>query len=183
MHIEPELIEAMKGAIEHLRKELQGLRSARANPALLDSIQVELYGTKMRLRDVANITVPESRQLLITPFDPNNVAPISKAIESANLNLQPKAEHNAVRIMIPPMDEALRKDIVKQCKKKGEETKISVRDIRRKFNDLVKKEKSDGNISEDEVKHLEKLIQDKTNDFCTEADKLCMDKEKEILEV
>jgi len=183
MQIETELVQAMKAALEHLKKELQGLRSARANPALLDNVQVELYGTSMRLRDVANITVPESRQLLITPFDPNNVMPIAKAIESANLNLQPKAEHNAVRIIIPPMDEALRKDIVKQCKKKGEEAKISIRDIRRKFNDTVRKEKTNGNISEDDMKRSEKMIQDKTDNFCKEADTLCTNKEKEILEV
>jgi len=183
MHIEPELVNAMKNAIEHLKKELQGLRSARANPALLDNVQVEIYGTKMRLRDVSNITVPESRQLLITPYDPNNSVAIAKSIESANLNLQPKIEHNAVRIIIPPMDEALRKDIVKQCKKKGEETKISIREIRRKYNDIVKNEKTSGNISEDEMKRFEKIIQDKTNEFCSESDKLCSNKEKEILEV
>lgn len=183
MSIEKEVKEAMQHAMDHLRAELKNLRTGRANPSLLDSIFVEVYGTQMRLRDIANITAPEPRLLLITPFDPNNVPFIAKAIEAANLNLQPRAEKNVIRIPIPPMDEFLRKEIVKQCKKKGEEAKIAIREVRRKKNDLVRKQKSDGEIPEDLMKKEEKLIQDLTDEFCKNIDAICAEKEKDILSI
>ena len=173
----------MKSALEHLRSDLQSIRTGRANPAILDSVMVEVYGTNMRLKDIASVTTPEARQLLITPFDANNSASIGKAIEKANLNLQPITEGNAVRINVPPMDEALRKEMVKQVNKKKEDGKVSIRNIRRESNDLVKKQKSDGDISEDQVKKIEKSVQDLTDKFCKEADELATIKEKDILTV
>lgn len=183
INVEKEVDQGMDNSLEHLRKELRGLRTSRANPALLDSVSVEVYGTSMKLKEVANITAPEPRQLLITPFDGNNTGVIAKAIQNANLNVQPIAEGNLVRINMPHMDESIRKDMVKQCKKKGEEAKVSVREIRRKYNDLVRKLKADGDLPEDLMKKLEKVIQEKTDKFCKVADQICADKEKEILEV
>jgi ribosome recycling factor len=183
MSLENEVKAAMEAAIDHLRKELKGIRTGRANPALLDSVTVEVYGTKMRLRDVANITVPESRQLLISPFDPSNTSIIGKGIESANLNVQPIVEANIVRIVIPSMDETVRKDMVKLCKKKGEDGKVAIREVRRKYNDLVRKQKTDGELPEDMMKSLEKKIQEFTDKYCKEADLICVDKEKEITEI
>ena len=183
MTIENEVKQAMGKAINRLKDELKGLRTNRANPALLDRVMVEVYGTQMKLRDVANITVPESRQLLITPFDPNNANVIAKAIDNANLNVQPVVEGNAIRITVPPMSEDVRKEIVKDCKKKGEVTKVEIRNSRRKFNELVKNKKNDGDITEDILRKEEKMIQEMTDKYCKETDTVCQQKEKEILEI
>ncbi|MFT4552785.1 MAG: ribosome recycling factor [Chlamydiales bacterium] len=173
----------MKSALEHLREDLKSIRTGRAHPAILDSVMVEVYGASMRLKDIASIAIPEPRQLLITPFDPNNSSTIGKAIEKANLNLQPITEGNAVRINIPPMDEALRKEMCKLVNKKKEDGKISIRNIRRESNDLIKKQKSDGDISEDLVKKIEKQVQELTDQYCKQADEIAVVKEKDILTV
>lgn len=173
----------MVEALEHFKKELRNLRTGRANPGILDSVTVEVYGTQMRLKELANVSAPEPRQLIISPFDPQTAGSISKGIEKANLNLQPILEGTIIRINVPPMDEAMRKEIVKQGKKKAEEAKVSLREVRRKGNDLVKKLKSDGDITEDEVKRTEKQIQEHTDHFCKEVDDLFNAKEKEILTV
>lgn len=183
MSVENQVKEGMKSSLDHLMQELKLLRTSRANPGLLDSIYVEVYGTQMKLRDIANITIPESRQLLITPYDANNVSLIGKAIEAANLGLQPIVEGNIVRINVPAMDESARKDIAKQCKKKGEEAKVSIREVRRKHNDLVRKQKSSGDIPEDVMKKHEKMIQDMTEKFCKDVDTICTDKEKDIMAI
>lgn len=171
---------AMQAAVDHVKNELKSLRTGRANPAILDGVKVEVYGTLMRIRDIANISTPEPRQILITPYDSTNSAPIAKAIESANLNLQPLVDGNAVRINIPPMDQAIRKDMVKICKKKAEDGKIAIRDIRRKFNDEVRKDKSSGDISEDLLKSNEKKIQDLTDKFCKNIDTICAERKRNL---
>ena len=173
----------MAAAIEHFKAELKYIRTGRANPGLLDSVMVEVYGTNMKLRDIANITVPEARQLLISPFDGNNASAIGKSIEKANLGFQPIVDGNAVRINIPAMDESVRKDMVKLCKKRGEEAKVSIRNIRRDANDQARKQKASGDIAEDQLNRIEKEIQELTNKFCEEADKLCAAKEKEVCEI
>lgn len=183
MSVKDQTESKMKNALDHLRSDLQSIRTGRANPAILEPVMVEVYGTNMRLRDIASISTPEPRQLLITPFDANNSAAIGKAIEKANLNLQPITEGNAVRINVPPMDEALRKEMVKQVNKKKEDGKISIRNIRRESNDLVKKQKSDGDLSEDQVKKVEKEVQELTDQYCKEADEIASLKEKDILTV
>jgi len=182
MNLENDAKTGMQAALEHLKDELKNLRSSRANPSMLDSVRVEVYGTQMRLRDLANITVPEPRQLVVSPFDATNVNAIAKGIESANLNIRPVVDGNVVRITIPPMDESVRKEIAKQCKRKGEEAKIAIREVRRKNNDLVRKQKADGEIPEDQMKKVEKNIQDLTDKYCKDIDSACSDKEKEILE-
>ncbi|SCA62628.1 Ribosome-recycling factor [Chlamydiales bacterium SCGC AG-110-M15] len=173
----------MEAALEHLQADLKGLRTGRANPALLDKVTVEVYGTQMRLKEIATISVPEARLLLVTPFDPNNGNAISNAIEKANLNLQPAVDGNIIRIPIPPMSEDLRKEMVKECKRMGEASKVAIRNTRREGNDTVKKQKSDGDISEDEVKSLEKTIQKFTDDYCKKIDDLIASKEKDILTI
>jgi ribosome recycling factor len=183
MTIEKETEQGMKLAIEHLKQELKTLRSGRANPGMLDSVHVEVYGASMRLKELANVTVPEMRQLIVTPYDPNNVHAIAKAIETANLNIRPAVDGNVIRINIPPMDESQRKEIVKVAKKRVEETKVSIREVRRKGNDLVRKKKADGDIPEDQMKKSEKTIQEMTDKFCKEADQLFTEKEKEILSI
>ncbi len=183
MSIEQEIKSKMQESIEHFKKDLSHLRSGRANPGMLDSVQVEVYGTQMRMKEVATVSTPEPRQLLITPFDPQTAGPIAKGIEKANLNLQPMLEGHLIRINIPPMDESMRKDIVKQGKKKAEEAKVAIREHRRKGNDAVRKQKADGEVTEDEVKKAEKNIQEHTDAFCKQVDELFSMKEKEILTV
>lgn len=169
----------MEEALNHLKDELRNIRTGRANPGMLDSVLVEVYGTPMRIRDVATVTAPESRQLLITPFDPHNVHAISKAIERANLNVAPMVDGHVVRIKIPPMDDTVRKEMAKLCGRRKEDAKISIRNIRRDANELAKK----GNFPEDQVKKMEKEIQDLTDKYCKSADDAAHEKEKEVLTI
>jgi ribosome recycling factor len=173
----------MQAAVDHFKSELKNLRSNRANPGILDGVMVEVYGANMRIKELANVTVPESRQLLISPFDPKSAGAIAKGIEKANLNLQPIVEGHVIRINIPPMDESMRKQIVKQGKQKAEDTKIIIREVRRKNNEAVRKQKADGMITEDAMKKEEKTIQELTDKFCKEVDDLFTAKEKEIMTV
>ena len=173
----------MQATVDHFKQELKNLRTNRANPSMLDGVSIEVYGTQMRIKDLATVTTPEARQILITPFDPQTASAIAKGIEKANLNLQPIHDGNVVRINVPPMDESMRKEIVKQGKKKVEDTKVIIREIRRKNNDLVRKQKTDGEITEDILKKAEKTIQDLTDTYCKEIDTLFAAKEKEIMTV
>lgn len=183
MSIVEETKKKMAVAIDHLKQELKNLRTGRANPGVLDNVQVEVYGSQMRLKELANVTAPEPRQLLVTPFDPQTAGSISKGIEKANLNLQPILDGHIIRIHIPPMDASIRKEMVKQGKKKAEDAKVVIREVRRKQNELVRKQKADGDIAEDQMKKLEKSIQELTDQGCKEADDLINAKEKEIMTV
>lgn len=173
----------MKAALDHLQDELKKIRTGQANPAMVENIQVEVYGSQMRLRDVASITTPEMRQILITPYDAHNASAIGKSIERANLGFMPIVDGNAVRINIPPMDESLRNEMVKLCHKKREESKISIRNVRREANEAVRKQKTSGDMSEDIMKKLEKNIQDLTDKYCKKADDLSASKEKEVSKI
>jgi len=183
MSVKNELNADMDKALDHLRKDLKALRTARANPSQVEGVMVEAYGTNMRLKEMASITAPEARQLLITPYDPANLHAIKKGIENANLNLQPVVDGGVIRITVPQMDESVRKEIVKEGKKKAEDAKIAIREIRRKYNEVVRKQKSSGIITEDDVKREEKMIQEMTDKFCKECDKLFTDKEKEVMAI
>ena len=173
----------MNQALEHYKQELKNLRTNRANPGMLDGVHVEVYGTSMRIKELANVTTPESRMLLVSPFDASTTGPIAKAIEKANLGVMPIVDGHHIRITIPPMDESTRKEIVKIAKKKGEDAKIAIRDIRRKSNELAKQMKEKGEITEDMIKKMEKQVQDMTDHACKEVDNLFAMREKEILTV
>lgn len=173
----------MTAALEHLKQELKSLRTGRANPSMLDNVFVEVYGTRMKLTELATISAPEPRQLLISPFDNKNVHAIAKGIEAANLSVQPVVDGNIVRIKIAEMDTSVRQEMVKQSKRKCEEAKVSIRGVRRDANERIKKQKADGDIAEDVMKKLEKKIQELTDKFCKMADDLTMQKEKEILTI
>jgi len=183
MSVADETKTKMTAALEHFKQELKNLRTGRANPGVLDHVPVELYGSQMRIKELASISAPEARLLLVSPFDPQNAGAIAKGIEKANLNLRPILDGNVVRIPIPPMDESVRKEMVKQGKKKVEEAKVAFREIRRKQNEVVRKQKADGEIAEDQVKKAEKTIQELTDKYCKEADDLMIMKEKEIMTV
>lgn len=179
--IEEEVKNRMNATLEHFKQELKNLRTNRANPGVVEGVSVDVYGTHMKVKELASITTPEARQILISPFDPQTAGAIAKGIEKANLNLQPILEGHSVRINVPPMDESMRKEIVKQGKKKAEDAKIAIRDIRRKSNDTIKNAK--GDLTEDMVKKLEKAIQELTDKFCKQIDDLFSTKEKEIMAV
>jgi ribosome recycling factor len=170
----------MAVAIEHFKNDLKNIRTGRANPGMVEHVLIEVYGSSMRLKDLASITVPESRQLLITPFDPQNASLIGKSIEKANIGFMPIVDGHVIRIKIPPMTEELRKKMAKICHEESEKTKISIRNIRRDANEAVRKQKADGELAEDLMKKFEKNIQELTDKFCREVDDLSEKKEKEI---
>lgn len=170
----------MQAAIEHLKNELKSVRTGRANSSMLDHVTVEVYGSPMRVKDIAGITTPEARLVLITPFDGKNAATIGKAIEKANVGGMVIVDGNVVRIKIAPMDDSVRKNMVKQCYKFLEEAKVAIRNVRRDSNEIARRQKSDGTLPEDAMKKLEKQIQELTDKFCKEADEVCTQKEKEV---
>ncbi len=182
-NVEAQVKAAMQAAFDHLKSELKTLRTGRANAAILDKVHVEIYGSHMLLKALANINVPEARQIVVTPFVHANIIAISKAIEMDNLGINPIVDGKVIRINVPPMDESIRKQIAKQCKEHGEKTKVSLREVRRKFNDLVRKQKADGLIPEDQMKKAEKQIQELTDKFCKDVDTTCAEKEKEIMTI
>ena len=174
---------AMEDALDHLKQELKALRTGRANAAMFDKVFVEAYGSQMRIKELASISVPEPRQIVITPFDFSTANAIKKGIDAANLGVNPIIDGKVLRVNIPPMDEALRKAIAKQCKELGEKSKIVIREVRRKYNEMVRKQKADGEIPEDQLKRHEKAIQDLTDRFCKEVDTVVSEKEKEVMTI
>jgi ribosome recycling factor len=170
----------MQVAIEHLKNEMKGIRTGRANTAMLDNITVEIYGSQMRIKDLATLTTPEARLLQISPYDVQNAPLIAKAIERANMGFQPQIDRNVIRIKVPSLDESLRKEMIKICHKKAEESKVSIRNIRRDSNELARKQKANGEIGEDILGKIEKGIQKLTDDFCVEVDHIRNQKEKEV---
>lgn len=170
----------MSIALEHLKSEFKNIRTGRANSEMLDHVTVDVYGSQMRIKDIAAITVPEPRLLLITPFDQTNTKAIGKAIERANIGLTPIVDGNLVRIKIAPMDDSRRKEMAKLAHKRCEESKVSIRNIRRDNNEIARKNKNDGELAEDMLKKIEKSIQELTDKACKDADDLCEKKEKEI---
>ncbi|MCI5051554.1 MAG: ribosome recycling factor [Simkaniaceae bacterium] len=183
MTVKQEAKTHMDMALEHFKKELKNLRTSRANPGMLDDVMVDVYGSEMNIKSLATVTVAEARQLVVTPFDPQTVGAIGKSIEKANLGLMPIVEGNLVRVPVPPLNEEVRKDIVKLGKKKLEEAKVSIRDARRKANELARKLKSDGELTEDALKGAEKQVQELTDNYCKQLDQLFTEKEADILAV
>lgn len=174
--------ERMEKAISSLKRELTTLRAGKANPALLDRVQVEYYGAMTPLNQLANVNTPDSRTLLIQPWDKSSLGEIEKAIMKSDLGLTPSNDGSAIRINIPMLTEERRADLVKTSKKFGEEAKVAIRNIRRDANDDIKKmEKTD--ISEDESRRHQEDIQKSTDKFIAEVDKVLVVKEKEIMEV
>jgi len=172
----------MEKAIGALRRDLSTLRAGRATPALLDRIQVEYYGTLTPVNQLANINTPDTRTLLLQPWDKSSVAAIEKAIMKSDLGLTPSNDGSTIRLTIPPLTEERRSELVKLTKKYGEEAKIAIRNIRRDANDDIKKlEKT--TISEDESRRHQDDIQKSTDRFVAEVEKVLAAKEKEIMEV
>jgi ribosome recycling factor len=174
--------ERMDKAIGALKRDLATLRAGRATPALLDRIQVEYYGAMTPVNQLANINTPDTRTLLLQPWDKSSVAAIEKAIMKSDLGLTPSNDGSTIRLTIPPLTEERRTELVKLTKKFGEEAKIAIRNIRRDANDDIKKlEKT--TISEDESRRHQDDIQKSTDRFVAEVEKVLAAKEKEIMEV
>ncbi|MFK7695803.1 ribosome recycling factor [Paenibacillus sp. HJGM_3] len=172
----------MEKAIGSLRKELASLRAGRATPAMLDRVQVEYYGSMTPVNQLANINTPDSRTLLIQPWDKSSLSAIEKAIQKSDLGLTPSNDGLAIRLMVPPLTEERRSDLVKMTKKFGEEAKVAIRNIRRDANDEIKKMEKNG-ISEDESRRHQDDVQKQTDKYIAEVDKVLAAKEKEIMEV
>lgn len=173
----------MQKCVEATRGEFASIRTGRATPALLDRLHVEAYGAAVPLKQVASVSVPDARSLVISAFDRNTVGDIRKAIEKSDLGLTPNVDGNAIRLVIPPLNEERRKDLVKVVKKKAEEGKVAVRNVRHKLHDELKTQLKDHKITEDDSKRLQDQLQKLTDKFVKDIDQLVAAKEKEILEV
>nr|WP_078554629.1 ribosome recycling factor [Bacillus alkalicellulosilyticus] len=173
----------MKKALESLNREFATLRAGRATPSLLDKVTVEYYGAPTPLNQLASISVPEARLLVIQPFDKTAMNDIERSIQKADLGLTPTNDGSVIRIMIPPLTEERRKDLVKLVKKYAEEAKVAVRNIRRDANDDLKKSQKDGEMTEDELRRATDDVQKVTDKYISEIDSVALNKEKEIMEV
>jgi ribosome recycling factor len=175
--------EKMQAAVDSVRREFGKLRVGKATPALLDGIGVQAYGSSMALNQVGTIGAPEPRLLVVQPWDKSLIGAIEKAIRASDLGLNPSNDGNVVRIPIPALTEERRKDLVKVAKHYAEEGRVSVRNCRRDANDALKKERKDGDLTEDQEKRAHDKIQELTNEFVKEIDEILSGKEKEILEI
>lgn len=175
--------ERMEKAISSLKKELSTIRAGRANPSLLDKIVIEYYGAQTPLNQLANITTPDPRTLIIQPWDKSVAGEIEKAILKSELGLTPNNDGVVIRINIPSLTEERRKELVKLVKKTGEESKVAIRNIRRDGNDELKKIEKSGDISEDESRRTQDEIQKLTDKYIDEVDKVVGHKEEEIMEI
>ena len=182
-----EIIEDMKEhmlkTIDSLRKEYQKIRTGRASTSLLDDIKVDYYGNPSPLSAVATLAVPEARTITISPWESKMIGPIEKAILNSNVGLTPSNDGRLIRLILPPLTEERRKDIVKDLRRKAEDDKVALRNIRRDAIDKLKKLEKDKKITEDELKRSEKEVQDLTDKHVAKVDEVLSHKEKEVMEV
>ena len=173
----------MEGALEHLKRDLAGLRTGRASVALLDNVRVDYYGTMTPLRQVANLSTPEARLITIQPWEPNLIKEIEKAISNSGLGVNPSNDGKLIRLPLPPLTEERRKELGKICKKHGEDTKVQIRGFRRDANEELKKLQKDTKLTEDELRKAEQDTQKLTDAYVQKIDDVIKKKEQEILEV
>lgn len=175
--------ETMASAIEHLQHDLSGIRTGKANPALLDSIRVDYFGQQVPLKQVASIAVPDPRLITIQPWDKTVVPEIEKAILGSELGLNPQNDGTIIRLPIPQLTEERRKDLVKAVKRLGEDAKVSLRNIRRNVNDDIKKLEKSHDIGEDEMHSNQEEIQKLTDRYVKQVEEVISAKEKDVLEI
>ena len=175
--------EKMEKTIRVLENEYSAIRAGRANPAVLDKITVDYYGTPTQIQAMAAISVSDARILVIQPWDKSTLRPIEKAIQASDIGINPTNDGTVIRIVFPPLTEERRKEICKQIKKQGEDSKVAIRSIRRDANEKFKALKKSSEVSEDEEKDLEDQMQKMTDKFCKRIDEIAAKKEKEILEI
>jgi len=174
--------ESMLNAVNHLEKEFQKIRTGKASPQMLDGIRIDYYGALTPLDQVSNINTPDPKQIIVQPWDRSVLSLIEKAILAANLGFNPKNEGEVLRIIVPPLTEERRRDLVKKAKAEAENARVSVRNIRRTANESAKKLEKQG-VPEDDCKKLEEEIQEATNNFIAKIDKFLEIKEKDIMTV
>lgn len=183
----PDLIdttkERMNKTIAVLKTELNGLRAGRANPQVLDRVLVDYYGTQTPISQLGNLSTPEPRILAIAPWDAKSIPAIEKAIQKSDVGINPTNDGKVIRLVFPQLTEERRKDLVKTVRKKGEDSKVAIRSIRRDAIEQIKKDKKDSVITEDDQKKLEERIQKLTDELIKEIDAILAAKEKEILAV
>jgi ribosome recycling factor len=172
----------MEKAVSAFKQELTRLRTGRATPALLDSVQVEYYGSLTPLNQMANVSIPDPKLIVIQPWDASATTSIEKAIIKSDLGFNPQTDGKIIRVPVPSLTDERRKDMVKHVKKLAEESRVSVRNIRRQANDSIKSLEKAKEISEDDSRKHQDDIQKETNDFIVKIDKILESKEKEILE-
>src|ERR687889_835126 len=173
----------MKGAVESVKSNFATIRTGRANPSLLDRIEVEAYGTRMGLRSMANIGAPEARLLTVTPFDPNSLKDIERAIREADIGLNPQNDGKILRLPIPELTEERRRELVRMARSMAEEGKVSVRNVRRDEMRDVHELRREGEVSEDDEQPAEEELQRLTNEYVKRIDAALGDKEAELMEV
>jgi ribosome recycling factor len=184
--LDPKIIsdaeERMKKSVEVFKKDLLGIRTGRATPAILDRVQVEAYGSTCPISQVANITVPDPRSNVIQPWDKSVLGSIDKAIQKSDIGIHPVNDGNIIRLSIPPLTGERRKELTKVVRKKAEDGKVSLRNIRRDVNDELKKQKKVSSASEDEIKTATDKVQKLTDKYIKVFDEIATSKEKEITE-
>lgn len=178
-----EYSDKMQKTIDHLQNEYAAVRAGRANPHVLDKLKVDYYGTPTPIQQVGNISVPDPRIIQIQPWEKTILKDIEKAIQASDIGINPTNDGNTIRLVFPELSEERRKDLVKEIKKKGEDAKVAVRNIRRDGNDAFKKLSKSDDISEDEVKDLEDELQKTTDKFIKEIDSMIDAKSKDIMTV
>jgi len=178
-----ELEDKMKKTVVALQKDLGGLRAGRANPGLLEKITVEYYGVPSPLAQVATITVPEARLLVIQPWDKSLLKSIEKAIQKSDLGLTPNTDGTVIRLTIPALTQERRSELVKVARKKAEDGRVAVRHLRRDGNDMIKELEKDGEISEDQAKKAQEEVQKLTDKHIKEVEEVLLTKEAEIMEI
>lgn len=173
----------MKKSYANLEEEFTGIRAGRANPHVLDKLRIDYYGTPTPIQQIANVNVPEPRMIQIQPWEASMVKEIEKAILTSDLGLNPTNDGKVIRLVFPELTEERRKELAKDVKKKGENAKVAIRNIRRDANDAFKKLSKSADISEDEIKELEDATQKLTDKYIAEIDKAVETKSKEIMTV
>ena len=181
--VQKNLEKKISKSIDVLKEKLNSVRAGRANPALLDQVQAECYGSTMPIKNIANISAPDPRTIAVIPFDPSTVKDIEKAIMAANLGFNPSNDGKTIRLVIPPLTEERRKEITKTVKKMGEEDKVAIRNLRREENDELKKQEKAGELTEDDLKAELEDVQKKIDKAVKDIDEIVANKEKEIMEV
>lgn len=173
----------MNKTIQVLESEFASIRAGRANPSILDKIQVDYYGTPTSIQQMAAVSVSESRILVVQPWDKSTLGPIEKAIQKSDIGINPTNDGNVIRIAFPQPTEERRRELCKEARKMAEDSKVAIRAIRRDANDKFKAQKKSSEITEDDLKNLEKEVQELTDRFIKTIDKVTAAKEKEILEI
>ena len=177
------LEEKIQATKDNLKENLNTIRAGRANPALLDKVMVDYYGSPTPIKALANVSVPDPRTLLVTPFDPKSLSNIEKGINEANIGINPSNDGKVIRLVVPTLTDERRKELTKSVKKYGEEAKVAIRNVRREVNESLKKQQKDGELTEDDVKAALNDTQKVIDKAIKDIDEMVAAKDKEVMAV